>query len=465
MAVTPVQTWGALGNMVPEQKQFGVETNQYLEANEVHDLFKQLLRQVLVERPANPLKFLQDCLREQPKLCVCVLGPPGVNRSKHCQQLATEFNIKHIHVGKLLREKSELKETLDAGELVADDIVIPLVKAEVVKAKNTGWVLDGFPRTKVQAQSLAAAGQETGTSLDTVLLLQTSEAVIRERFQQKVEAAGMDISEKQDLIDTRLQQYKRHVLTLCEFFQHVVRQIEVPAGESDQEVMQCMTSSLHYRQYSNAPLRMHRVCILGPCGSGRTTQCRAMAKRFGLVHVDLAQLLRQKQEAEGAEVQEVPPELLSDEDACALIGARLRQTDCVRKGWVLDGFPKTRAQAEFLRQAHLWPSRVVQLELSEDTVANRVAARRLDPVTGMAYYKSPNSVVIRQRLVECEYDQPEQVKERFRMCLESMPAVQDSWRSVFFAVHAENEAEAVADSLTETINRPTPMELAQESVQ
>eukprot|EP00440_Ansanella_granifera_P009994 gb/GFBE01010838.1/.p1 GENE.gb/GFBE01010838.1/~~gb/GFBE01010838.1/.p1 ORF type:complete len:468 (+),score=131.07 gb/GFBE01010838.1/:1-1404(+) len=460
---TPVQTWGALGNMVKEQKEYGEQTSAYLESYEVYDLFASLLRQVLVERPENPMKFLQECLREQPKLCVCVIGPPGVNRSKYCQQLATDYKIKHIHVGKLLRTRKDLKETLDAGELVNDDTVIEMVKDECKKAKNTGWVLDGFPRTKVQAQSLAAAGKELGTSLDTVLLLHTTEDVIRRSFEAKVLATGLEMADKQDLIDTRLQQYKRHILTLCEFFQHVVRKIEVGPGEADMEAtMNAITSSLHYRQFSNAPLRMLRICIVGPCGSGRTTQCEQIAKTFGVVHVDLAQLLREKQEAEGQPVTEVPPEFLSDEEACALIGARLRQTDCVRKGWVLDGFPKTKAQAEFLRQAHLWPSRVIQLQISDMTVTNRMAARRLDPVTGMAYYKSPNSVVIRQRLVECDYDSADKVKERFKMLMESAPRISESWNQVFFTVAAEGDPDVIAKGISDKITQPLPHELAQD---
>jgi len=146
---TPVQTWGALGSMVQEQKEYGAVANQYLENNEIHDLFAHLLKQVLVEQPANPLKFLQEVLQKQSRLCVCVIGPPGINRTKYCQQLATDFKLKHIHVGKLLREMKQHVQKIDGGELVEDEFVIPLVKEELMRAKNTGWVLDGYPRTKV----------------------------------------------------------------------------------------------------------------------------------------------------------------------------------------------------------------------------------------------------------------------------------------------------------------------------
>jgi len=360
-----------------------------------------------------------------------------------------------------LRGKKELKNILDSGELVADDVVVDIVKEELRKAKHTGWVLDGFPRTKVQAQSLAAASKELGTSLDSVLLLDSSEDLARHNFAAKVDAA--DPAVKREVAEMRLQQYKRHVLTISEFFQNSVRRIEIHGGEEEQNsIYSTIRSNVQYRAYSNAPLRMQRVCILGPCGSGRTTQCQLLAKRLGVVHVDLATLLREKQEAEGQAVDEVPPEYLSDEEACALIGARLRKTDCVRKGWVLDGFPKTGAQAEFLRQAHLWPSRIIQLQVADAVVETRVSSRRLDPVTGTAHYSNPNSVAVRQRLIRCKHDEGEKVKERVNMFLDNVSLVSESWKRVFTTVLADGQPEDVAAGVYEKVANPLPSELAQD---
>ncbi|CAL1143778.1 unnamed protein product [Cladocopium goreaui] len=258
----------------------------------------------------------------------------------------------------------------------------------------------------------------------------------------------------------RLQQYKRHVLTISEFFKNSVRRIEVHGGDHEQEsVYKTICSNLHYRGFSNAPLRMHRICVLGPCASGRTTQCSMLSKRLGVVHVDLATLLREKQ-GEGKE--EVPPEFVGDEEACALIGSRLRQTDCVRKGWVLDGFPKTRAQAEFLRQAHLWPSRVIQLQVADAVVETRASSRRVDPVTGIAYYTNPNSVAIRQRLIQCPHDQPEKVRVRVALFGENIQQVADSWKRVFSCVLADGQPEDVAAGVLERVSNPLQSEIAQD---
>merc|ERR1719238_2394254 len=173
----PVLTWGALGGMIDDQTQFARETSKYLEANEVYDLFDHLLKQLVVNQPGNPIKFLQEQLKSKPPLTVCLIGPPGISRSKYAGLLAAEFKVRHIHVGQLLKAKKELRDIVEAGELVQDDIVIDIVKSETKRASSTGYVLDGFPRTKVQAQSLAS--RESGFGHDKVLLLQTSDRVIR----------------------------------------------------------------------------------------------------------------------------------------------------------------------------------------------------------------------------------------------------------------------------------------------
>jgi len=456
-----VQTWGTLGTMVAEQREAGSKTAEFLEANEVYDLFGHLLRQVVVHQPANPIKFLQDQLKTKPALSVCVIGPPGINRSKYCAQIAADYlsPAKHIHVGKLLRQRKELKEVIEAGALVEDQIVIDMVQAELKKHKNTGWVLDGFPRTKVQAQILS--NKEMGFCLDKILLLNTGEKAIRARYAAKV--AGYAGGDKEDLINTRLQQYQRHVISICELFKNVIRQIEVSAGDDDQNVTYgAIKANLHVRPYSNAPLRPPRICIIGPCGSGRTLQCKLVAKQYGLVHVDLAPLIRAYQKENGMTIEDIPPEFMSDEELCSVVGRRLKQTDCARKGWVLDGFPKTPAQAEFLRQSHLWPTRLVQIKIDEEEVVNRVSHRRIDPVTCMAYYRNPNSVAVRQRLVQADFDQPENVKARIQMHNDNIDRVIQTFPMVAAMVSGNADITEVTKNIFGRLDQPLPSELAQD---
>jgi len=414
-----------------------------------------------VHQPANPIKFLQEQLKTRPALSVCVIGPPGINRSKFCSQIANDYLApeQHIHVGKLLRQRKELKATIEAGALVDDQIVIDIVHAELRKHASKGWVLDGFPRTKVQAQSLTE--KDIGFSLDKILLLNTNEKVIRQSYAMKMANVEGD---KEDLINTRLQQYQRHIISIVELFKNVVKQIEVGAGVDDQNVTyNTIQANLAVRAYSNAPLRAPRICIVGPCGSGRSMQCKAVAKQYGVVHVDLAPLIRAYQKSNGMTVEDIPPEFMSDEELCGVVGRRLAETDCLRKGWVIDGFPKTAAQAEFLRQSHLWPTRLIQIKIDEEEVVNRVSHRRIDPVTCMAYYKNPNSVAVRQRLVQADFDQAEQVRARFKVHTGNIDRVVQTFPMVASQVFGSADAAELTKQIFGKLDQPIPTELAQDA--
>jgi len=258
--------------------------------------------------------------------------------------------------------------------------------------------------------------------------------------------------------------YLRHVIGIAEQFKNILRQVEVTVGDDDQNITYgTIKSNIHLRTYSIAPTRPHRVCVIGACGSGRTTQAKALAKQYGLVHVDLVALLRKQQKDSGSVVEDIPPEYVSDEDLCNVVGRRLSETDCIRKGWVLDGFPRTQGQAEFLRQSHLWPTRIVDLKVSLEAVVSRISSRRIDPVTCTAYYKSPASVSIRQRLAQADHDLPAAVKERYEMYSENVERTVQTFPVVSSAVRGDEDPGTVMQRIRDKVEKALPSELAQES--
>ncbi len=101
------------------------------------------------------------------------VGPPGAGKGTQASKVAAKYGIPHISTGDMLREEiknsTELglkaKGFIDAGELVPDDVIIDMVKERIERpdAKN-GFLLDGFPRTKAQAEAL-----DCFTSLDRVI--------------------------------------------------------------------------------------------------------------------------------------------------------------------------------------------------------------------------------------------------------------------------------------------------------
>ncbi len=103
---------------------------------------------------------------------------------------------------------------------------------------------------------------------------------------------------------------------------------------------------LRIRYRSNAPRRPPRVILLGPPGSGRSTQASVIAKKYGLVHVCCRSLLK-NEISRNPEVGQTISKcidtgmLVPDSVVIPLVEQRLKQSDCRVNGWIMDGFPQS----------------------------------------------------------------------------------------------------------------------------
>ena len=114
------------------------------------------------------------------------LGPPGIGKGTHAEIVAKKYGIPRISTGEIMREEikkgtvlgKEVKTYMDAGELVPDEIVIDILKKRIsLDDCKKGFILDGFPRTVMQAEEL-----EGVTNIDFVLNLTAPHKVIIERI-------------------------------------------------------------------------------------------------------------------------------------------------------------------------------------------------------------------------------------------------------------------------------------------
>ena len=98
-------------------------------------------------------------------LHVLIAGPPASGKGTQCEKIVAKYGLVHLSTGDVLRaaaadESNELgqiaKGHMEAGELVPDDLIIGLVaqKLDDAECRDKGWLLDGFPRTAVQAAAL-----------------------------------------------------------------------------------------------------------------------------------------------------------------------------------------------------------------------------------------------------------------------------------------------------------------------
>ena len=121
-----------------------------------------------------------------------LLGPPGAGKGTQAKVLSNKLSIPHISTGDIFREAKQsgselgkkLSEYMDSGALVPDDMVNQIVAQRLQKddIKDTGFILDGYPRTKDQAEALDKALSVVDLNLDSVVYMKTSKEVIISRL-------------------------------------------------------------------------------------------------------------------------------------------------------------------------------------------------------------------------------------------------------------------------------------------
>lgn len=119
-----------------------------------------------------------------------LVGPPGAGKGTQAARLVETFHIPHISSGDMLRAAVkegtpmgvEADHFMKAGKLVPDEVVIGMILERIAKPDcASGFMLDGFPRTRPQAEALDVAMKKAGVALDAVVLIEVPDALLEER--------------------------------------------------------------------------------------------------------------------------------------------------------------------------------------------------------------------------------------------------------------------------------------------
>jgi adenylate kinase len=184
---------------------------------------------------------------------IVMLGAPGSGKGTQAKRLEAAFGFPQISTGDLLRQavadETELglkaKAAMDAGDLVSDAVVLGMIKERIAKddAKN-GFILDGYPRNRQQAEDLGAVFATAGIELDVAVLMDVATEVLMKRLtgrrtcsltgkllniyfspQQELDECvnnGGELLQRQDdnekTIGNRLQVYERETAPLVAFY-------------------------------------------------------------------------------------------------------------------------------------------------------------------------------------------------------------------------------------------------------
>ena len=177
-------------------------------------------------------------------LNVLLLGPQGAGKGTQAKRISAEYGIPHIASGEILRAEMDagtelgkrVKDIYDRGDLVSDDLMIELIRNRLEQPDTeAGFVLDGFPRTTVQAEALDSMFNDIGRNFSVAFALQIPDEVAFDRLRRRADVEGR-ADDTDEAIQRRLDNYHRETEPLIEYYRTRGNLVTIHGNRSENEV-------------------------------------------------------------------------------------------------------------------------------------------------------------------------------------------------------------------------------------
>ena len=211
-----------------------------------------------------------------------------------------------------------------------------------------------------------------------------------------------------------------------------------------------------------------RLILLGGPGAGKGTQSGFLTQRYDIPQISTGDMLRaavKDQTPLGVEAKKVMDagDLVSDSIIIGLVKERITQSDCA-KGFLFDGFPRTIAQADALKEASVALDAVVEIDVDNEEIIKRMSGRRIHEPSGRSYhveYNPPKVAdtddVTGEALMQREDDKEETVRYRLDVYEEQTSPLKEYYKSwsdtddtespAYIKVHGIGSVESIRDTI------------------
>ena len=289
-------------------------------------------------------------------LNIALFGPHGAGKGTQSKILIEEYNLSYISTGELLRKEIKNKTKLGleaqsiiaAGGLVSDEIIVQIIEKTITENPNAnGFLFDGFPRTYIQAYILEGLMIKLNTSLNCLISLAVPEEVSVQRLLERGRTSGRT-DDNETVIRNRLNEYYEKTIPVINFYKEKGIFSEVDGTQSVENVRKDIKAIVK-KELSK---RLLNIVLFGYPGSGRGSQGRAIAKKYGLEYVATGPMLHEEIE-KGSEIGKQIKDLfdngklIPDEIVVPLIEKKIENSKGV-KGFIFKGFPRTLVQSYIL---------------------------------------------------------------------------------------------------------------------
>ena len=444
----------------------GIE--QYFDEHKVYDLFEKLFKELIINRPENPLDYLISRLQRQDTKRIFITGYSGTNKKSISLALTNELGYTCLDMDQLLNREiskkldnsKKIEKNYKENRLVDDEIVIELVKNQLIKyeEENCSYIIQGFPRNRNQAIFL----QSIGLLPDNIIVLKTSrekseESImekLKERFspenkedqpqEHSAESESNTNGHKSDeqlkeMAKISMEESEMNISAVEDVFSGFYCEIPVDKYSDEDEIVNELANLLKFKNKTNAARKPPRIVLTTPPATDKNGIAKNICNELKIIHVNVIDLLK-KEIAKKNENSKIilsyleKNDLVDDKFLLKLIEERLFSSDCMINGWILTGFPRSESQINFMEKMtpEIKPSLIAVVDMEQKNIIDKAKKIKYDPKTGKIYlekeenkYESitepekevSNDVI--KRLIGRKQDEDEILKKR-----------SDIWRNV-----------------------------------
>lgn len=182
-----------------------------------------------------------------------LFGPPGSGKGTQSENIVSTYQLQHIATGDLLRDEVsrhtplgvEAKKFMDQGMLVPDEVVIGMISSKIDDAADArGFIFDGFPRTRTQAEALDKLLEFKNTKIDLVLALDVPEPELIKRLLGRGETSGRS-DDNEEIIKKRIKEYHSKTQPVAKYYNEHGKLENVKGDHSIPDTFKALTKIIN----------------------------------------------------------------------------------------------------------------------------------------------------------------------------------------------------------------------------
>lgn len=320
-------------------------------------------------------------------LNIALFGPPGAGKGTQAKRLAEKYNLTYISTGDILRREIsegtplglQAKSVIEQGGLVCDETIVQIIERSIkMNPESNGILFDGFPRTYAQAYILDGLLLKMNTKLSCLLSLEVPRDELIKRMMLRAEKEKR-ADDKIDIIENRLREYENKTVPVIDFYKNQNKFYPINGIGSIDEVYERLTDTIE----NILSQTLLNVVFFGRPGSGKGTQAKKIAEKYGMEYISTGEMIRSEVAAQTDLGKIAQPylekgDIVPDDIAIRLIERKLSETKNT-KGFIFKGFPSTLVQAYILggllKKLDTSVSLVIELKTSTLQAIKRLNAR------------------------------------------------------------------------------------------